>query len=746
MKARQTIFRTIIMVLLVLTRVIPAGMLYAEDPVISPVPESTETSTTESTDSSTDSSVSTDNQTGQTAEITTDTETTSNTGDNAIGPTPTPTPTTGTEPDTYCESDCPEETTITEDEPVDTGSANTATQSARTESSVTASAVTGNNTSESTDDAPPESGAETFEDADGEGAIITSDSVAITDLQNEVNTIEQNAEVYYHTINIFVDQNTTLDFSDPVGFITGILEEHETDPVINVSVSSVDQRAIVTNTVDTSSNTGGNSITGTEDAQVSTGDAYTILSLLNRVNFVVIDSIVHIVVINIFGDLTGNIILPSPPEDSATESCDSCVLPEEINQDAAITNTATVSATTGNNTLVTEDGGDITTGSAINIVSISDFVNTVIIGGQWFYLLINPYGEWNGDFLGWGKVEGAEGGQQVTVTDQSSQPGSDENGLCDTCIDLEALSSSAVVTNNIHATANTGSNIVSSEDGSIETGNAYNIVSILNFINTAFVNSFGFFGIINIFGTFNGNIGDALAFTRQYQTSTDPDPVGGADIIIEQVSEETAGEQKELEEGGALAVTNANNVGAYVFPGDTVTFFLTGRNTGNGTVYNAVLDLDLIYDGEFVGGAQYILGDLDVGKGKKITTGLSLAPNIPAGIYTARATVRGVVGPDNNVISAYADSTFTVFSTQPTALGSTTQTDVEPVPAYPSVRGATHEKGVEPNILKALLVLFLLIPMYWSMRVWEGRQYLKIIFHQQLAIGSRLRAIRLLLL
>jgi len=79
------------------------------------------------------------------------------------------------------------------------------------------------------------------------------------------------------------------------------------------------------------------------------------------------------------------------------------------------------------------------------------------------------------------------------------------------------------------------------------------------------------------------------------------------------------------EQGGQLAVTNTNNVGAFVYPGDTVTFFEKVNNTGTGKVYGVKLNLYLIKNGQPVGGTTFDLGDIEAGHGKTLTTGFVLS-------------------------------------------------------------------------------------------------------------------------
>lgn len=707
----------VLIVLLIFGQMLSIGVLSAQevtpDPTPSPPPvqQQTEISQDATVDNSSDS--------------------VANTGDNTIGPTPTPTPTPeeSSVVATTEETPTPTPTPETDPEPIATESGIVATQSADVSDTITSTANTGGNNQQSSGQSSSQSQNSQPEQS-SPLSIVTGDAASITEIDNTVNTTSINSQVVYHTINIFVDTNATLDLSDPEGFVASLLNGHESEPVINVAVTSVAQSAAVTNDVNSVANTGNNAITTEDGGSIETGSAYTLASILNRINFVMIDSTIHVVVINIFGSFTGDIILPGPPVDVPASDCPDCIDNVSINQDATVTNTVTATAHTGNNTLVTDEGGSTTTGKATNVVHIGNFVNTALIGTQWFSLFINRYGYWDGKFLGWGNIGPQEDGPLAIAGNPNISSG---NG-CITCAARLSIDSSATVANNVTATANTGGNSIQGREGSLTTGSAYNAVSIINFVNSAFIRSFGFYGIINIFGAWKGNVGDAEAFR------VDEEPaIGGAEALSGET--QNSSEQKKRDSGGLLSITNTNNVGSFVYPGDTVTFFVTMKNVGSGTVYDAVLDLDLIYDGEFVGGAQYPLGTIDVGKGKKITTGLTLSTTSPGGAYIARATVRGSVGPDNDTISATSDSFFTIVASA-APVQETAEPQSTPVP---SVMGATYQKPTEQNILKALLVLLLLIPAYLTMKVSKERYYLRMVFSRQLAFAVRLRALELFL-
>ena len=170
-----------------------------------------------------------------------------------------------------------------------------------------------------------------------------------------------------------------------------------------------------------------------------------------------------------------------------------------------------------------------------------------------------------------------------------------------------------------------------------------------------------------------------------------------------------------------LAIEQTNNVGEYVLPGDTVTFNVFIKNPGGGKVYDAKLWLGLTQDGEDMGGGWIHIGDIEAHKGVKISTGLVLSQLAGGGEYTGFAEVVGYVGPDNQEITAQANSSFFIaaFSPVPEATGL-----AEPVQAAPeNVLGTTIAAGVTPYD-KLLKLFWAMLALYTVLMAYEKRQKL----------------------
>lgn len=489
----------------------------------------------------------------------------------------------------------------------------------------------------------------------GESAseINTGDAVSVVEAENSINSTEVNSNVVNQTLNIFLSGDVDLSVVPYIIAEAVFAQNNQNSQVINVAVFNGNSYAYLSNDIVSTASTGANSINGEGQATISTGDSYSVVSLVNRVNTTIIDSTIHIVTINIFGTVEGDIILP---ELKSNGNC--CGKVNQIDNKADVENNVLSSANSGQNEIVTTESGTIETGEAVSAVNVVNIVNKSLIDVLFQYLYINNFGFWDGDFLGWDEMLAYDGGGSLSLASVSAGGNGEGCG----CADEINLQNEAVVVNNISSASNTGGNKINGGDAKIKTGKAYSAVSLLNFVNASFIRSIGFFAFVNIFGSLNGDIGGE----SQFQTPEDDQPEG--DIIPgDQNPDPNQNKDKTLqnndnparEQGGKLEVKQTNSIGEYVLPGDTITFFVTVKNPGSGKVYGAKARISFILDGVDLGGATFELGDIEAGRGVKLSTGLVLSKDIKPGSYIARVRVWGQVGEDG-LVADIADSAFLV--------------------------------------------------------------------------------------
>lgn len=483
-----------------------------------------------------------------------------NTGDNTVGLEVTPTPSTALGAGTSSE---PTVTPTLNTEIADLGLTPTPTlipdnltvaeeeeivvvendNQAEVDNTATVSATTGDNT------------------AGGNGTTIdTGEATAEMDAVNVVNTNITGSN--FEEVILNVDENTTgnvdlsgveiADGSSSESTDVLALNANTADGSVNLTLADFLSMLAVYNTNDATlintlqllASSGGNQIVG-PNGEILTGDALASLNLFNLVNTNLTGQDWFFGIINLLGNFEGDIILPyewqflgeegfsadgqilalnqSGGEGSQNQASADFSSSTEINNfnQAELTNHVTVEANSGNNQIV--GTGSIDTGNADAQANLINFVNTNITGSRWLLLVINIFGDWQGELEGWwGDVQMVPGTIFAWVKLPDLASGSSGStlainqdtgdGSVNTAVAGQANSllvnnsNSASVVNNIGVGANTGENQIYGRNGSINTGDAQASADILNVVNTNITGNNWYFGMINIFDNFLGNI------------------------------------------------------------------------------------------------------------------------------------------------------------------------------------------------------------------------------------------------
>jgi len=284
----------------------------------------------------------------------------------------------------------------------------------------------------------------------------------------------------------------------------------------------------------TSANTGG-------DSTIETGDANVAANLLTFANNNLSGNVVFGVV-NIFGDLTGDILFPESALSCSTCGGDVTVANAENGSDS--TNNATVNQTNSDSTfqyndayiennllLATTTGGNeasgntngnstIETGDTDVIAQVLNVANMNLIGGDIWLVLVNEAGQWIGSILGaadGANYAGSAGTEfvidengEITAINSGNGSGSTNNASVNQSNNNTiAQTNNAVITNNLNLSANTGGNTASNNtggDSTITTGDAKIVANIVNFVNNNIIgNGKLFVTVVNVFGSWIGD-------------------------------------------------------------------------------------------------------------------------------------------------------------------------------------------------------------------------------------------------
>jgi len=308
--------------------------------------------------------------------------------------------------------------------------------------------------------------------------------------------------------------------------------------------------AKIQNDIDLEAVSGSNTASfNTGDGAIQTGNATAIGNVVNmaNTNLNVVQWLIGVV--NIWGKMIGNIILPqdsgntasnaSPPTvmtgNSATGPGSTNNASYTTNETASFTNVndtviqsvVNASANTGNNTAsVNTGGGSVITGNSD--VAVSDTtvanVNTNSEDDTVWMIIVNQAGKWVGQIVGtpWGATSASNslplsqtsaGAGQNTFTTQTTNsntgPMSDNNASYSETSDTEVTNDNqAAISNNIIANADSGNNEASYNTGAgtIDTGDAKVGLNLVNMANTNVTAKKFIVVLVNIMDELLGNI------------------------------------------------------------------------------------------------------------------------------------------------------------------------------------------------------------------------------------------------
>lgn len=309
---------------------------------------------------------------------------------------------------------------------------------------------------------------------------------------------------------------------------------------------SNNNNAVLTNNININANTGSNSSSyNTGSGDVKTGNAVANANIVNLANTNLNVSGWVVGVVNIFGNYIGNIILPKDDSSgvaqnqTTTSDITNSQTGSNSTNNSNLTNTNTENFTNYNNAEVTNnvDTSAITganqasfnTGSSAvqngnatvnvnentvanqNIKAEDDTVWIVIVNklGQWFGYIVGAPEDATTASGGIMLTDGNPGPIENNVSNSITGPNSENNTNMTNTDNLNISNqNNAAIVNNINVTSNTGGNSSSynTGGGSIISGNASIGVNIANFINTNVVAKKFALLLVNVFGTWDGNV------------------------------------------------------------------------------------------------------------------------------------------------------------------------------------------------------------------------------------------------
>ncbi|MBI3443343.1 hypothetical protein HY008_01605 [Candidatus Woesebacteria bacterium] len=345
----------------------------------------------------------------------------------------------------------------------------------------------------------------------------------------------------------------------------GVIENNNTFQANDASIENNLVLASDSGHNEADKNTGG-------DSSIVTGDANVSANALTFVNNNIEGGVVYTVV-NIFGDLIGDIILP---DGTVLSCCAGNISVANTGNGANSTNTSTVEAATNsnfdqfnnanieNNLILEAVTGDndvsknttgassVQTGDADIVAQVTNIANLNLVGGNYWLVIINETGKWIGKIIGadgsyWGGSEifefNVDKSGEINVTNSGNGTGSTNTGVVNQETNTNiSQNNNANIVNNIDLSANSGKNSASKNTGgssTIQTGDANIVANIVNFVNNNIIGTGRLFvTVVNVFGKWIGDFvgpGHLPAQAGAKEESTPSQPaVGGANVALSQ--------------------------------------------------------------------------------------------------------------------------------------------------------------------------------------------------------------------
>ena len=261
---------------------------------------------------------------------------------------------------------------------------------------------------------------------------------------------------------------------------------------------------------------------------VTSGDANAIANVVNMINSVVAANQSFMGIINIHGDYSGNILMPTESLNALLASAGTdniTAATTDINNTSTqtINNNIDLSAVSGNaRASQNTSTGSVTSGNGLTNLTLLNMTGRKIVAANSLLVFVNVLGNWVGLIMDApaGTTSAALGGGVHTNTSTNLANRADVN-----------TSENFGITNNIGVGSKSGdaSATQNTTVGYVKSGNAAASANVANVIDSNFSLS-NWFGVlfINVFGTWRGNFGTAKPPVVQPVTSGIAGPARGA--------------------------------------------------------------------------------------------------------------------------------------------------------------------------------------------------------------------------
>ncbi len=272
----------------------------------------------------------------------------------------------------------------------------------------------------------------------------------------------------------------------------------------------------IDNTINVSATSGDALVdSNTKAGSATSGDATALVNLINMINSAIYANKSFVGILNINGDLEGDILLPpsllqaliaatGANSNNQINAGGTTNVDVNVDTNRSITNQISADASSGQATVGSNTiAGDAITGAAENNLVMLNLTGQRVVAKNALVVFVNVLGSWVG------LIMNAPAGTNAAITATGASSTNQINAPGDKNVDVD-ISENSNINNDITVSAHSGDASVTknTEAGGATTGHAKTGVNILNMIDSDF-NVSDWFGVlfINVFGTWHGSFG-----------------------------------------------------------------------------------------------------------------------------------------------------------------------------------------------------------------------------------------------
>jgi len=364
------------------------------------------------------------------------------------------------------------------------------------------------------------------------GNATSGNSINTATIVNSIASDPDLAGAPTFTANINGNVNSNLVFNplqifQPASGTNALTSNTNNQITINQTSNST-----LNNNINLAANSGNATVAdNTSAGSATTGNASSVANVVNMIDSMISSKKSFVGVINILGDLNGNILIPqqflngliasnAPRSTYAVNTNQLTTADVTNNNNQTINNNINASASTGTaNVSKNTAAGSATSGNATTNVTVFNLTGDNVNAANSMLIFVNVLGSWVGMILN------APSGTTSALLGQNATVNSNTNNTLNS-----TNTNNQTINNNINLKSNSGNALVSENTaaGNATSGNASSSANIANLTgdNLDLTNWFGIL-FINVFGKWLGSIGifNPLAISNSTSSSSNPSDV-----------------------------------------------------------------------------------------------------------------------------------------------------------------------------------------------------------------------------